>query len=137
MPWRTNQLCIAYECSIAMMQACNEVYLNRGENTPKALYGLSHTVNQVRERLESPDALSDSTITMVLSLINQEQMKQCHTAAKVHLQGLRKMIELRGGLEQLEGNISLVLKACKYVFCALAANSSMLHPLLTTSIHFI
>ncbi|CAI6100779.1 unnamed protein product [Clonostachys chloroleuca] len=102
-----------YECNLAMMQTCNEIYLGHGDSSSKALYSLSRTVSHVKNKLESPDALSDSTMTLVLSLISQEQLKKFDSRAKIHLDGLRRMIELRGGLEQLEGKPPLLLKVCK------------------------
>lgn len=95
------------------MQASNEIFHCDGESSAKALYHLSQTFAQVKKRLESDDALSDSTIAIVMSLINQEQIRQQHSAAVVHVKGLQRMIELRGGLSQLEGNLPLVLKICK------------------------
>lgn len=96
------------------MQASNEIFHCNGQSSPKALYHLSQTFSQVKKRLEGDNALSDSTIAIVMSLINQEQIRQQHAAAAVHVKGLEKLIELRGGLGQLEGNAPLVLKICKY-----------------------
>ncbi|RYO75252.1 hypothetical protein DL764_010538 [Monosporascus ibericus] len=100
-------------CSIALMQACNELFLGGGESSPKALYYLSQTFAQVRKRLHSPDALSDSTISTVLSLIIQELIRKDQPGAKIHFAGLIRMVELRGGLEQLENNLPLLIKICK------------------------
>ena len=95
------------------MQACNEIFLSDGDSPPKALYHLSRTFALVKERLESDNALSDSTIAIVVSLIIQEQIRQQQSAAAIHVKGLERIVKLRGGLSQLEGNISLVLKICK------------------------
>jgi hypothetical protein len=48
-----------------------------------------------------------------MSLITQEQIRQQLSAATVHVKGLEKMVELRGGLSQLGQNVPLVLKICK------------------------
>ena len=103
----------AYHCNIALMQVCNEIFLSDGHSPPNALYYLSRTFAQVTKRLESDNALSDSTIAIVVSLIMQEQLRQQQSAAAVHVKGLEKMIRLRGGLNQLEGNMPLLLKICK------------------------
>lgn len=102
------------------MQASNELFLGDGEKSPAAMYHLSNSLQYVRERLESEEALSDSTMGIVMSLITQEQCRQQHTAARIHMDGLAKMLELRGGLESLQSNVPILLKACKYVvFCPL------------------
>lgn len=97
------------------MQACNELFLGGGEDSPTAMYHLSNGLKYVRERLESEDALADSTMGLVISLITQEQVRSQHKAARVHMDGLVRMIEMRGGLESLETSLPLVLKTCKYV----------------------
>ncbi|RAL03640.1 uncharacterized protein BO80DRAFT_349697 [Aspergillus ibericus CBS 121593] len=101
----------AYHCNISLMQACNEIYLNNGSSTAKALYHLSQTFVQIQRRLASPDALSDSTMGLIVSLITQEQIRNQGAAADVHAKGLQRMVELRGGLGQL--NRILVLRICK------------------------
>ncbi|KAL6401646.1 hypothetical protein AUP68_15523 [Ilyonectria robusta] len=102
-----------YHCNIALMEASNEIFMDNGASSPKALYRLSQTLAIVKRRLESADALSDSTIGIVVSLISQEQCRKEFLGAKAHIDGLRRMVELRGGLSQLEGNIALLLKVCK------------------------
>ncbi|OGM41851.1 hypothetical protein ABOM_009651 [Aspergillus bombycis] len=103
----------AYYCNISLMQACNEIYLGNGTSNTKALYHLSQSLTQIQRRLASCDALSDSTMGLVISLITQEQIRGQGSAAEVHAKGLRKMVELRGGLSDLDGNLTLVLKVCK------------------------
>ncbi|KAL9473213.1 hypothetical protein ACSS6W_007593 [Trichoderma asperelloides] len=103
----------AYYCNIALMQTCNEMYSDDGNSSPKALYHLSQTFNHVTRLLVGPDALSDSTIMIVVTLISQELIRKGYGDLKVHLDGLQKMIQLRGGLSKLEGNPALLLKVCK------------------------
>lgn len=95
------------------MQACNEIYLGNGGSTTKELYHLSQTFPQIQRKLESHDALSDSTMGLVLSLIAQEQIKNQGPAAELHARGLQTMVELRGGLGHINRNLTLVLKVCK------------------------
>lgn len=103
-------------CSIALMDACNEFFLGGNLDAPRGLHYLSQVLNLVNGRLRSKDALNDSTLALVVSLILQEEMRNEMSRADVHFAGLKKMIQLRGGLEQLEGNKTLVLKVCKYAF---------------------
>ncbi|KAB8268312.1 hypothetical protein BDV30DRAFT_17796 [Aspergillus minisclerotigenes] len=102
----------AYHCNLSLMQACNEIYLGN-ETSSRALYHLSQTLTQIQRRLDSCDALSESTMGLIISLIMQEQIRSQGAAAEVHARGLQKMVELRGGLSDLERNLTLVLKVCK------------------------
>ncbi|KAE8326024.1 hypothetical protein BDV39DRAFT_216191 [Aspergillus sergii] len=99
----------AYHCNLSLMQACNEIYLGNGTSS-RALYHLSQTLTQIQRRLDSCDALSDSTMGLIISLIMQEQIRSQGAAAEVHARGLQKMVELRGGLSGLDRNLTLVLK---------------------------
>ncbi|KAE8147057.1 hypothetical protein BDV25DRAFT_169418 [Aspergillus avenaceus] len=103
----------AYHCNTSLMQACNEIYLGDGASSPKALYHLSQTLTHIQRRLGSCDALSDSTMGLIVSLIMQEQIRGQGPATEVHARGLQKMVELRGGLGDLERNLTLASQVCK------------------------
>ena len=96
-----------------MMQAANEIYLGRGADSPRALSCLAQTFASMQKRLRGSDALTDSTLTIVVSLVGQQQMQSDIEGAKVHIAGLRRIVELRGGIDQLEDNLPLLLKICK------------------------
>lgn len=68
---------------------------------------------RVRKKLDGCEALSDSTIAIVISLIHQEQLRRQGSATKAHVDGLDKIVQMRGGLCKLEYNAPLVLKICK------------------------
>lgn len=95
------------------MQACNQVFLHNGQTSVEAMHSMSKTLSLLNQRLTSPQALHDSTISLILALIHQELFRQQHADAQVHAKGVDQMIELRGGLEKLEANHFLVLKICK------------------------
>ncbi|PNP47968.1 hypothetical protein THARTR1_10387 [Trichoderma harzianum] len=93
--------------------ACNEIYSANGNSSPKALFHLSQTFNHVTRLLAGPDALSDATIMIVVTLMNQELIRKGYGALRVHIDGLQRMIQLRGGLTKLEGSTALLMKLCK------------------------
>ncbi len=84
-----------------------------GTDNINSLCSLSRTFAHVKKRLESEQALSGASMYMLMTLIMQEQIRQQSDAVRVHADGLRRIIELRGGLSQLEGDIGLVIKICK------------------------
>ena len=104
---------IASRCTIALMEACSSFFFGGGSSSPEALQHLSKTFTLVQERLASDEALSDSTLGIILMLIAQEQIRHEQREAEIHFEGLKRMIELRGGLSQLESNVPLLLKICK------------------------
>jgi hypothetical protein len=101
------------------MDATNAFFVRGGPQGPEGLQYYSRSLALVKDRLLGHEALSDSTLMLIILLILQEQMRQEIESARVHYEGLKKMIELRGGLEQLEDNAPMALKVCKYVIhCA-------------------
>ncbi|KAL7793963.1 hypothetical protein V8C43DRAFT_280773, partial [Trichoderma afarasin] len=103
----------AYHCNIALMQTCNEIYSDNGDSSPKALFHLSETFNYVTSLLAGPEALSDAAIMIVVTLVSQELIRKGYGNLRVHLDGLQRMIQLRGGLPKLEGSVGLLMKLCK------------------------
>lgn len=67
----------------------------------------------MKKRLEGKAALSDASLYMLVTLIMQEQIRHESSVVRIHAEGLRKVVELRGGLENLGNNIGLVIKVCK------------------------
>lgn len=108
-----HQFSIAYHVIIAVAEACNHYLDGGGDSSPKALYHRHRTLTLVAERLASKDALSDSTLGVIVMMIVQEQMRKVVPEAHIHYEGLRRLIEVRGGLDQLEQSPTLLLKICK------------------------
>ncbi|CAI6310144.1 unnamed protein product [Periconia digitata] len=102
-----------FHCSVALMQACNATFLYGKWDALVSATFLTSSISHVRKKIESPDALSCSTVAIVLSLVTQEQFRNEHEAARVHLGGLVRMINLRGGLDTLKETPQVLLKACK------------------------
>lgn len=97
------------------MASTNEFFLGKGTSSPQALAYLSNSLFLVKRRMEGENALSDSTLCMVMMLILQEQVRHGE-ASQIHYEGLSRMINLRGGLSQLQSCPTLLLKMSKLVF---------------------
>jgi hypothetical protein len=62
----------------------------------------------LRQRLEGDDdeaKVFDDTISAILKLASAAQLDGVAEVAKQHMQGLRKMVDLRGGLGAFGGNL--------------------------------
>ncbi|KAF5979004.1 hypothetical protein FBULB1_5905 [Fusarium bulbicola] len=102
----------SYDCSLALIQASNEIYLGVGYNCTNSLSCISQTLDQLKARLNSKEALSDQTISVILALVNQEQAAEHYAAAETHMVGLKKRVDLRGGLENIEDAV-VAVKICR------------------------
>ena len=95
------------------MATFNEFFFDREIVSSKAIYHLNQAVRLVKQKLQTAEALSESNLAVVNFLIVQELLREAHSVAEVHLKGLHRMIELRGGLSQLGEDSLLALKICK------------------------
>jgi hypothetical protein len=95
------------------MATMNEFILDKPFETSKSIYHLNQAVRLIRQKLQTPEALSDSDIAVVNFLVVQGLLKEDQTVAEVHLKGLYEVLSLRGNLEQLENSPLLASKFCK------------------------
>ncbi|KAI1378981.1 hypothetical protein F4677DRAFT_410239 [Hypoxylon crocopeplum] len=87
--------------------------LRQKENSinPAAIMHLQKGLRLLRERLLGDDdetRISDSTMGVVLKLASVAHFAGDYETSKQHMEGLRKMVELRGGLDVFRGKMLLV-----------------------------
>lgn len=83
--------------------------LRRQENSinPAAMLHFQKGLRLLRQRLLGEDdetKFSDSTISVVLKLASTAHFDGDYHASTRHMEGLRKMVDLRGGLDVFKGN---------------------------------
>lgn len=107
-----------------------EAYLalcRQNSQAPLVDFHFHKTIRLLQARLDSPDdpqSISDPTIMVVSLLGLTAELTGDYVAAKKHLEGLRKMVELRGGLSMLQfGNSRLPAKVCRLVSAFLIKKS--------------
>ncbi|KAI0382530.1 hypothetical protein F5Y04DRAFT_279817 [Hypomontagnella monticulosa] len=92
--------------------------LNRQESitNPEAILHFHKGLKLLRERLLGDDdeiKISDSTMSIVLKLASIAHFDGNYEIAKQHMDGLRKMVDLRGGLDVFRGT-SLLVEMLRY-----------------------
>jgi hypothetical protein len=104
-------------CTLAAGVACAGCYYGiKEENSPDALMHLSKAFRLLNEKLSSPGAIwSDEVVASIVSLGIRDQVRGDYGQGRVHLNGLLRIIELRGGFHQLT-RVELVQKICRYVY---------------------
>ncbi|KAK3949828.1 hypothetical protein QBC32DRAFT_266050 [Pseudoneurospora amorphoporcata] len=104
----------SFHCAIALMAALSDFFFGDQALTPDAIYHLSQAIHMVNQTLETNDAVSDSNLAVVNFLVIQELLKDSiKSKAEVHLKGLQRMVELRGGLMSLGEDNPLGIKISK------------------------
>ncbi|CAH0004411.1 unnamed protein product [Clonostachys byssicola] len=102
----------SYHCSLALMSILNAFVFGREPVSWEATYHLGQAVALVNEKLDTADALSNSNLAVVNFLVIRDIFKEDEASARIHLRGLQKMLELRGGLCTIEDR-TLALKIAK------------------------
>lgn len=95
-------------------------YLNKMTNQPEgilqAMHHVLHTLRLVNQKLSGQSTVTDLTIAVVVNMAQYELQQNEHQQGFVHVQGLRRIAQLRGGMPRLKESPSgLVEKILRYV----------------------
>ena len=103
-------------CAKFSVEAFLDVYQQRCQSTPTQ-YLFLKTLKLLQHRIDCPDpakAASDSTIMVVALLGMTAELINDRAAAANHMQGLKRMVDMRGGLPNLAcENPRLPAKVCR------------------------
>ncbi|KAE8343120.1 hypothetical protein BDV24DRAFT_129712 [Aspergillus arachidicola] len=75
--------------------------ISRPEGLLEARRHISHTFRLVQQKLSGPGAVADETIAVIVSMTQCEHFQHRYQEGSVHVQGLLRIAQLRGGLLQL------------------------------------
>ena len=87
-------------------------WLSRGKTAGRTSSHLVKTLQLLRERISQADKamLTDSTAAVVLVLTVHAYMAGELESARQHMNGLRKIVDLRGGVASFQENSKLLLE---------------------------
>jgi hypothetical protein len=95
------------------MATLNQFFFGRHVASSDAAYHLTKAVILVKQSLDTPEALSNTNISVVNFMVVHELLNGAKCRAEVHLEGLKKMVELRGGISKLGDDSMLMVKICR------------------------
>ncbi|KAK2811632.1 hypothetical protein FQN50_001974 [Emmonsiellopsis sp. PD_5] len=98
---------------LAMAEICGDSLIGRTDTSPRALIHLSHTYRCIGRNLENGSLPSDSTIAAVMFMAVYDDLTGQPERSKIHVEALYRMVELRGGLDQLKANRLILQKVCR------------------------
>lgn len=90
-----------FHCAIATSVTARNGLLVEKDDPKEAMCHLSQTFRLVNERFSGNDAVSDATIAVVVILAQHERLRGNHREGLVHVGGLERMVQLRGGVRAL------------------------------------
>jgi hypothetical protein len=95
------------------MASVSAFFFGRESLPPDAIYHLNQAVRLVNSTIAASEAFSNSILSVVNLLVLQGLLRGDEAHARMHLEGLRKMVQLRGGIDELSQNEALLVKICK------------------------
>lgn len=90
-----------FHCAIATSVTARNSLVVEKEDPKVAVAHLLQTIRLINERLSGKDAVSDATIAVVVILAQHDRIRSRHREGLVHLGGLERMVQLRGGIMAL------------------------------------
>jgi hypothetical protein len=104
-----------FHCAVATSILCLNNLITRQEGILQAMSHISHTFRLINQRLSRQEAISDTTMAGIVSMAQYERHQNQYQRGFVHVQGLRRMVQLQGGLLQVSrSHHILVLKMLRY-----------------------
>jgi hypothetical protein len=82
-------------------------------DSKELLKHLGNTYRCINRNLQQREIPSNSTVAAVMSLVIHEHLLSEQKKSKVHMDALRRIVSLRGGLIDFEGNKMLLQKICR------------------------
>lgn len=104
-----------FHCAVATAILYNCTDSLRCEDAAESLQHLSQAIRLINKRLSGKEALSDPTIAAIVGLIRHDRLRDQYHTAMIHFKGLRRVIELRGGVAHLMSNPHLANKIFRLV----------------------
>lgn len=91
------------------MSAASSSSLFIGEpDSPEATLHLTRTLRLVNKKLSGDEALSDTTMSAIVAMTQYERLRGHYRQAMVHFEGLRRIVELRGGIANLVAHLPAI-----------------------------
>ena len=97
--------------AFAVEEFVDRVLRQQKRPNPTAMLHFEKGTRLLRDRISGQDEkakVSDSTISIVLKLASATHFNGDYKVSKYHMEGLREMIDLRGGIGEFAGTFMLV-----------------------------
>lgn len=97
---------------LCLISACNDFYLLQPKSSALALTHLTQTFQLLARRLSGDEALSELTFALVIGLVIYAQLRGDMSSWRIHMRGLSRLVDMKGGIAQLSDPI-LLQKTCR------------------------
>jgi hypothetical protein len=90
-----------FHCAVATSILCLNNLVTKQEGILQAMSHISHTFRLINQRLSLQEEISDTTMAVIVSMAQYERHQNQYQRGFVHVQALRRMVQLQGGLLQV------------------------------------
>ncbi|KAF7155892.1 hypothetical protein CNMCM5623_008772 [Aspergillus felis] len=90
-----------FHCAVATSILCLNNLVTKQEGILQAMSHISHTFRLINQRLSSQEAINDTIMAVIVSMAQYERHQNQYQRGFVHVQGLRRMVQLQGGVLQV------------------------------------
>ncbi|KAK6331200.1 hypothetical protein TWF696_003265 [Orbilia brochopaga] len=102
-----------FHCLLALAQSHADYVAGLFEDSPNTLRHLGNSYRCINENLTREGTPSNATIASVMSVAMHHNIRRAPGAAKVHLDALELMVEMRGGVDMFTFHRMLLQKLCR------------------------
>lgn len=119
-PYMISDICCIHSMMFGLRAFIDKPRQN-GENKRLAAFHYSQTLQHPQARIDAFEkdtngfVFDDSTIMVVINLAMAAEFEGDLTTVRTHVDGLLKMVSLRGGFRSLSMHNNLQVKVCRYV----------------------
>ena len=100
-----------FHCFLALSASCVDFAIGTDEmSSPVTKRHYASAVRLVNKKLSGNQACADTAMAGVISLCILAGLREDNNQAKIHFEGLCRMIDMRGGMEALAYNFPLIEK---------------------------
>lgn len=106
----TNLTFLVFHCFIALSETCMDFITGRELQSPEYRRHMTAALRLINDKLSSANAVADTNLAGVMTLCLLSSVRDQPLQTKIHFDGLCRMIEVRGGVDELRSNPALIGK---------------------------
>ncbi|KAI6785944.1 uncharacterized protein J7T54_006283 [Emericellopsis cladophorae] len=102
-----------FHCFVALSEACMDFVHEKDSYSTEYRHHMTKALRLLNNKLSSDKATADTSLAGVISLCLLTSLRGQLAQTKVHFDGLCRMIELRGGMDEIKHNPALIEKTLR------------------------
>lgn len=124
--WLTDD--VAYTHSSMALSCALQDFLQGRKDSRTAIVHLTLAIRHLNQKLSNPNlALGNSTVATIINLTAATAIASSYETASAHVSGLRRIVELRGGLDDLQADSHTIATISRSVFSTCPAPPTTHH----------